>query len=101
MTGPVENGNLEALLDYLKRSRGFDFTGYKRATLIRRRDEDVARREALSGPRLTHGQLRAPAEDLGQHTPARGGHVLNKDDGGRKVGRQSREDFTQGRESTG
>lgn len=26
----------EALLDYLKRSRGFDFTGYKRASLCRR-----------------------------------------------------------------
>lgn len=26
----------EALLDYLKQSRGFDFTGYKRSTLIRR-----------------------------------------------------------------
>jgi len=26
----------EALLDYLKRSRGFDFTGYKRASLTRR-----------------------------------------------------------------
>jgi two-component system CheB/CheR fusion protein len=26
----------EALLDYLKRQRGFDFTGYKRSTLVRR-----------------------------------------------------------------
>src|SRR5689334_7031997 len=26
----------EALLDYLKRSRGFDFTGYKRPSLMRR-----------------------------------------------------------------
>jgi two-component system CheB/CheR fusion protein len=26
----------EALLDYLKRNRGFDFTGYKRSTLMRR-----------------------------------------------------------------
>ena len=69
--------------------------------LIRRRHEHVARTDELSSLRLTHRQGRAPAEDLGQHTPARGGHVLNKDDGGRKVGRQSREDFTQGRESTG
>ncbi|HEX6966638.1 MAG TPA: CheR family methyltransferase [Gemmatimonadaceae bacterium] len=30
---PVE---FEALLDYLKRSRGFDFSGYKRASLMRR-----------------------------------------------------------------
>jgi len=26
----------EALLEYIKRSRGFDFTGYKRSTLVRR-----------------------------------------------------------------
>ena len=26
----------EALLEFLKRSRGFDFTGYKRSTLMRR-----------------------------------------------------------------
>src|SRR5919199_2813579 len=30
------NPELEALLDYLKRSRGFDFTGYKRTSLARR-----------------------------------------------------------------
>ncbi len=30
------NAEFEALLDYLKRSRGFDFTGYKRASLMRR-----------------------------------------------------------------
>ena len=29
----------EGLLDYLKRSRGFDFTGYKRASLRRRTDK--------------------------------------------------------------
>ena len=29
----------ESLLDYLKRSRGFDFTGYKRASLRRRMDK--------------------------------------------------------------
>ena len=33
----------EALLDYLKRSRGFDFTGYKRSTIRRR----LARRMQL------------------------------------------------------
>lgn len=31
-----ENEDLEALLEYLRGSRGFDFTGYKRATLERR-----------------------------------------------------------------
>ena len=30
------NPEFEALLDYIKRNRGFDFTGYKRSTLIRR-----------------------------------------------------------------
>jgi two-component system CheB/CheR fusion protein len=30
------DGAFEGLLDYLKRNRGFDFTGYKRATLVRR-----------------------------------------------------------------
>jgi two-component system, chemotaxis family, CheB/CheR fusion protein len=35
-TETPEDGELEALLDFLKRSRGFDFTGYKRASLSRR-----------------------------------------------------------------
>jgi two-component system CheB/CheR fusion protein len=33
------NGDLEVLLDHLRRSRGFDFTGYKRASLSRRIDK--------------------------------------------------------------
>ena len=33
---PPENESFEALLEFLKRSRGFDFTGYKRSTLLRR-----------------------------------------------------------------
>lgn len=32
---PVDR-SLEVLLDYLRRSRGFDFTGYKRTSLSRR-----------------------------------------------------------------
>jgi two-component system CheB/CheR fusion protein len=36
MTATTANPDFEALLDYLKRNRGFDFTGYKRASLIRR-----------------------------------------------------------------
>jgi two-component system CheB/CheR fusion protein len=31
-----ERGDFEELLDYLKRNRGFDFTGYKRPSLVRR-----------------------------------------------------------------
>lgn len=33
---PEHNPEFEALLSYLKRSRGFDFTGYKRTSLMRR-----------------------------------------------------------------
>jgi two-component system CheB/CheR fusion protein len=36
MSAPEMNVEFEALLDYVKRSRGFDFTGYKRSTLMRR-----------------------------------------------------------------
>ncbi|MDQ1497061.1 MAG: two-component system, chemotaxis family, CheB/CheR fusion protein [Actinomycetota bacterium] len=32
----VEREDFEELLEYLKRNRGFDFTGYKRASLVRR-----------------------------------------------------------------
>ncbi|HEX5927250.1 MAG TPA: CheR family methyltransferase [Baekduia sp.] len=33
---PASDVNLEALLDFVKRNRGFDFTGYKRSSLERR-----------------------------------------------------------------
>jgi two-component system, chemotaxis family, CheB/CheR fusion protein len=36
MTAAENNQEVEALLDYLKRTRGFDFTGYKRPSLMRR-----------------------------------------------------------------
>ncbi|WP_103354488.1 CheR family methyltransferase [Amycolatopsis sp. CA-128772] len=37
MTDPKEpNGEFESVLTYLKESRGFDFTGYKRSSLMRR-----------------------------------------------------------------
>jgi two-component system CheB/CheR fusion protein len=35
------DGEFEGLLEYLKRSRGFDFTGYKRASLRRRLDKRI------------------------------------------------------------
>jgi two-component system CheB/CheR fusion protein len=35
------NRDLELLLDYLRRSRGFDFTGYKRASLSRRIEKRI------------------------------------------------------------
>jgi two-component system CheB/CheR fusion protein len=41
---PAAEVNLEALLDFVKRNRGFDFTGYKRSSLerrIRKRMEEV------------------------------------------------------------
>ena len=36
MAEPPTDRDLEVLLDYLRRSRGFDFTGYKRTSLSRR-----------------------------------------------------------------
>lgn len=36
MTNSSKNIEFEALLDYVKRSRGFDFAGYKRSSLMRR-----------------------------------------------------------------
>ena len=36
MTQPAEDTALEELLEYIKRERGFDFTGYKRPSLTRR-----------------------------------------------------------------
>ena len=39
MAEPKTDQDLELLLDYLRRSRGFDFTGYKRASLSRRVDK--------------------------------------------------------------
>jgi len=38
---PNESATFEALLDYLKRTRGFDFTAYKRPTLYRRIEKRV------------------------------------------------------------
>ena len=34
--GAVTEADLERLLEFLKTERGFDFTGYKRSTLVRR-----------------------------------------------------------------
>jgi two-component system, chemotaxis family, CheB/CheR fusion protein len=39
MAEPRADHDLETLLDYLRRSRGFDFTGYKRTSLSRRIDK--------------------------------------------------------------
>ena len=36
MATPAEDGELEALLDYVHERRNFDFRGYKRASLTRR-----------------------------------------------------------------
>jgi two-component system CheB/CheR fusion protein len=38
---PEPDPDFEALLEYLKTARGFDFTGYKRASLMRRVDKRV------------------------------------------------------------
>jgi two-component system CheB/CheR fusion protein len=39
MSAPRPDPQFEALLEYLKRNRSFDFTGYKRSTLVRRVDK--------------------------------------------------------------
>lgn len=36
MSNPAPNPEFEALLEFVKRNRGFDFTGYKRSSLMRR-----------------------------------------------------------------
>src|SRR5215471_12668845 len=36
MTAPTEDRDFDALLDFLKRNRGFDFGAYKRPSLMRR-----------------------------------------------------------------
>jgi two-component system, chemotaxis family, CheB/CheR fusion protein len=41
MAEPTTDRDLEVLLDYLRRSRGFDFTGYKRTSLHRRIDKRI------------------------------------------------------------
>jgi two-component system CheB/CheR fusion protein len=48
MSAPVDEQGFDELLEYLKRNRGFDFTGYKRPSLMRRvlrrmQDVEVAR----------------------------------------------------------
>jgi two-component system, chemotaxis family, CheB/CheR fusion protein len=41
MAEPTTDQDLEVLLDYLRRNRGFDFTGYKRTSLHRRIDKRI------------------------------------------------------------
>ncbi|HYM63381.1 MAG TPA: CheR family methyltransferase [Gaiellaceae bacterium] len=41
MSEAIIEHDVLALLDYLKKSRGFDFTGYKRASLLRRFDKRI------------------------------------------------------------
>jgi two-component system CheB/CheR fusion protein len=42
MTAPVLDPDFESLLLYLKEARGFDFTGYKRSSLMRRMDRRMS-----------------------------------------------------------
>ena len=39
--------SFEALLEFVRDSRGFDFTGYKRASLVRRHQRGTARRRPV------------------------------------------------------
>ena len=54
----MTEGDVEPLLEYLKRTRGFDFTGYKR-TSLERRIEHRARRAEDRGLRRVPGTSRA------------------------------------------
>ena len=45
MSAPRADATLDALLEFIKETRGFDFTGYKRSTIQRR----VAKRMAAVG----------------------------------------------------
>ncbi|GAA4971620.1 CheR family methyltransferase [Actinoplanes utahensis] len=50
--------HFEALLAYLKESRGFDFTGYKRSSLMRRVDRRMSQVDAVGYPEyLDHLQV--------------------------------------------
>ena len=59
---------LEALLEYLKSSRGFDFTAYKRASLTRR----IQKRMQTVGAR-TYGEF----AQLLEQNPAEFDHLCN------------------------
>ncbi|MCT7948816.1 PAS domain-containing protein [Ancylothrix sp. C2] len=48
MNSAQTNPSFEALLEYLKHSRGFDFSGYKRSTLTRRVNKRMQSVEAVS-----------------------------------------------------
>jgi two-component system CheB/CheR fusion protein len=55
----------EALLDFLKRSRGFDFTGYKRASLQRRIDKRM-REVGVAGYEEYRRELEAHPDEFAQ-----------------------------------
>ena len=59
-----ERDDFEKLLDYLKRNRGFDFTGYKRASLVRR----VSARMKAVGAETFSGYLDLLQVDPGEFT---------------------------------
>src|SRR4051812_13049831 len=42
MPEPTEDGDVSALLEYIRRTRRFDFTGYKRVSLMRRISKRMA-----------------------------------------------------------
>ena len=48
MSEAQESGDLGPLLDYLKRTRGFDFTAYKRPGLMRRIQKRMQRWASLT-----------------------------------------------------
>ena len=72
------NGTLEVLLDYLRRSRGFDFTGYKRTSLSRRVQQAHAGRRGRHLPELPGPPRGRPrrVHPAVQHHPAQRDQLL-------------------------
>ena len=50
MSDSQENQEFQTLIDFIKQNRGFDFTGYKHAGLMRRVEK---RMQAVSVPRFS------------------------------------------------
>src|SRR5205807_4007924 len=60
----AEDQQFEELLEYLKRTRGFDFSGYKRTSLARRFDRRM-QEVGVAGPREYVDYLEVHTEEFG------------------------------------
>ena len=85
MEHPIEQAAFEQILEYLRQSRGFDFTAYKRSSLIRRvvkRMQGVGVESFEEYPGLSAGPPRRVRLAL-QHHPDQRHHLLP---GSRRLG---------------